>query len=470
MAYCLTLKYIAKMKKLLFLFSCSLLALSAGAQKIEPVKTTDGFGSVNVIVGKYTCDGKGRILILDNDNSDELPKLKIFNEDLNEEKSFQFENSDDVVSYTLTSLRDTVYAERKREDYDRERVYGGYSSINDVKIEYIKIFAEDLFSEVRYSPSLYTYKEVARTSNAITYELGVNADSVKKVIYEYGFESCNYIKGFIVCTFDEDTKLTTFKGTTSSYTYGRTFTGDWKDTKEYESRYINYDFLYLSDIDVESGNKTQNGYVLTQSVFNNDVSYEYIMPIYELYENGASERDRDGDGEIDERITYYSTRVVGFKIVQDNGKVLSSVRFGDGLSLNTLYSSRVFCINFANKKYLMVNVEKKTGDERGSYSIFYSIDPSDPTSLKAVRTEKTGIKAMPTIARQSEVVNVDVSNFKNPRHVSVVSSNGQTVMTRHIADGQSHVEVQTSGLPAGLYIVKVTDGQSVSDNCKIIIR
>ena len=459
------------MKKLLFLFSCSLLALSAGAQKIEPVKTTDDFAGWGIIPGKYTCDGKGRIYT--SDYSYEEPyKFKIFDENLNEEKAFQFKEN--VVGYTLISRRDTVVTEKKRDGYNSEetRIYSVFSSINDVTLEHIKAFVEERFYNVRNSPSLYTYKEIARTSNTITYELGVDEDSVKKVL-SYGYVGCNYIKGLIVCTFDNDSKTTLFKGTTSSYTYGPTFTGDWKQTKiNGEFSYNGSSCLYLSDYDVV--NRTDdNRFYLTQSLFNNDASYEYIVPINELYEYSVNKWDRDDDGEIDEIETVYGAKNIGFEIVQDNGTVLSSVKFGDGFILDRYaYNKELRYVHFANKRYLMVYVEKDKGDEgeRETYTIFYSIDPSDPTSLKAVRTEKTGIKAMPAIARQSEVVNVDVSKFKNPRHVSVVSSNGQTVMTRHIADGQSHVEVQTSGLPAGLYIVKVTDGQSVSDNCKIIIR
>lgn len=460
------------MKTFLFLFSCSLLALSAGAQKIEPVKTTDGFGYVKVIAGTYTCDGKGRILIFEDGNGNKLPKLKIFNEDLNEEKSFQFENSDDVVSYTLTSLRDTVYTDEKQPEQEFEITYldPSVTDINDVTIDNFKDFVKyKIYGGDEYRvPSYLTYKEIARTSTTVTFELGLDEKEAKGY---FGYENnLRHYKGTFECSIVNTTsdKGAAFKGVLSIYVCKRTFTGDWKDTKEYGNS--SRDFLFLRECNVVDNNKKDNGYYITQNLFNKDILYEYIMPIYELYESQVIENDRDRDGEIDERKTYYSTRTVGFKIVQDNGKVLSSVRFGDGFSLNSTYDRCVYYINFANKKYLMVNVEKKTGDERGTYSIFYSIDPSDPTSLKAVRTEKTGIKVVPAVARQSEVVNVDVSKFKNPRHVSVVSSNGQTVMTRHIADGQSHVEVQTSSLPAGLYIVRVTDGQSVSDNCKIIIR
>lgn len=460
------------MKKLLFLFSCSLLALSAGAQKIEPVKTMDGYARSFIIPGRYTCDNKGRFYTIGNYRNIYTYKVKLFDENLNEEKSFYLRDNNDVVGYKLINIRDTIYVETKQEEGDKELIYidTSVTDINNVTIDNFKNFIKyDVYDSHGYMmPSYLTYKEVARTGTTITFELGVDEDKAKSSM---GWDSyVTYCKGTFECSIENTSrdKGALFKGILSNYVYKRTQTGDWKEKRE-ETGNSGKRYMNIYTYDVCTGKEEGNA-ILTQRFFNKDGLYEYIQPIYELYEGGVQKNDTDGDGEIDEIVTSYYTRDIGFQIVQDNGTILSSVKYGDGMHFNWSDYDALYTIVFAEKTYIMANVIKEGGADAGAYSIFYTFDPSDPTSIKAVRTEKTGIKAMPAIARQSEVVNVDVSKFKNPRHVSVVSSSGQTVMTRHIADGQSNVEVQTSGLPAGLYIVKVTDGQSVSDNCKIIIR
>ena len=450
------------MKKLLFLFSCSLLALSAEAQKIEPVKTTERIGTLRFSVpGEFSCDGKGRLLIIDDDNKP--TSVKIWDEDLNEEKSFSMLSSN-VLPYSLIKSKEPVYyTEEQDKITDKNQDATSFKDANDITLEYVQSYIRR-----SYDGNYITYKELARTKSSVTYELGIDEDALKEYLGEKGYNWIYYLKG--TYTFSivnaESYSYIDIERDCTEFKYGCRYTGDWKEVANDDG--YSRDIEYVEYRNTSSGADYEVMYV-TQNLFNNDKAYEYIQPLYEQYIESTDERDRDRDGVIDYIKTSYRVRPIGFRIVQDNGTVLTSIKYGDGL-----YSGDAYAFNylrFESKNYLAVDVYKPKDDYlKETYTIFYSIDPSDPTSLKAVRTEKTGIKAMPTIARQSEVVNVDVSKFKNPRHVSVVSSNGQTVMTRHIADGQSHVEVQTSGLPAGLYIVKVTDGQSVSDNCKIIIR
>ena len=212
---------------------------------------------------------------------------------------------------------------------------------------------------------------------------------------------------------------------------------------------------------------------VTQSLFNSDKAYEYIQPIYELYKGYSYDYDRDNDGEVDSVRVEYSLSAVGFSIVQEDGNIISSVKFGDGWSDGTFYDgfNHLSYLRFDNKNYIVADVRIKNDDgESETASIFYAFTPGNPSSIKAVRTENHGIKATPAIARQSEVVSVDVSSFNNPRHIMVVNSNGQTMMQQAVAEGANSVKVKTAGLPAGLYVVKVSDGKSTSDNCKIIIR
>lgn len=53
---------------------------------------------------------------------------------------------------------------------------------------------------------------------------------------------------------------------------------------------------------------------------------------------------------------------------------------------------------------------------------------------------------------------------------SVIDSNGKVCFTQSIKAGQESMEFSTSEMPAGMYIIRVADGNKEVDNCRIIIR
>lgn len=53
---------------------------------------------------------------------------------------------------------------------------------------------------------------------------------------------------------------------------------------------------------------------------------------------------------------------------------------------------------------------------------------------------------------------------------SVIDSNGKVCFTQSIKAGQESMEISTSEMPAGMYIIRVADGNKEVDNCRIIIR
>ena len=53
---------------------------------------------------------------------------------------------------------------------------------------------------------------------------------------------------------------------------------------------------------------------------------------------------------------------------------------------------------------------------------------------------------------------------------SVIDSNGKVCFTQSIKAGQESMEISTSEMPAGMYIIRVADGNKEVDNCCIIIR
>ena len=160
--------------------------------------------------------------------------------------------------------------------------------------------------------------------------------------------------------------------------------------------------------------------------------------------------------------------------MQDNGNVLATIMFDEGYRFDSYLiggGQALSLVHFENKNYIVANVEKAgSNGEKERACIFYAITPGDASSIKAVRTERTGVKATPEFARKSEMVVVDFRGIENAKLLSVVNGNGQTVMQAPVANGQTSYRLNTSNLPAGLYVVKVDNGKRMTESCKIVVR
>lgn len=236
--------------------------------------------------------------------------------------------------------------------------------------------------------------------------------------------------------------------------------GEWKEKVESE-----WKESQLKNLGMLDGNNAEYDINVSQNIFNEDDSYEWIEKIMEPYENVSMERDLDGDGEIDYKKVERRYRQTGYRIMQDTGNVLAEIKFGEG---RTEYI-RPSIIVVDGKKYLELqtcdNYESST--EAQLYEI---ISKGSSTSLKKVRTDYGAISASPAVARQNEVVTVDLSSIKEAKVLNVVSGNGQLVLQQNLKAGQNQVLVHTSGLAAGMYVITVSDGKNTKENCRIIVR
>lgn len=456
-----------KMKKTLLVVSALSVALASQAQILKP---KSGLGGVGVPVpGMFTCDGKSRMSnYLDYDEK----SVKIYDENLDVEKEFDLVLPN-METYSVTKYRELLWKNMPQFDKVVDFV------IDPIAIERV---TADQIRDLRTNDGYYVLlgkeaviTETSRTATSVSFDISVNKDSLELSTDYNGKLTGHYYIGKITYSLVDTLLLNGDRQQCGKYSgtlkyYGASLTGAWKeapekgDVKRYNAEALN---LYYCDM---LSPYDDSHFLITQNLFNADKAYEYVAPICQQSVERTNETDLDGDGEVDQIVTWYGCTYPGFKIMQDNGNVVATVMFDDGYILNR-YNRYLDFVHFENKNYIVAGVEKTVGDGKTeNASIFYAIAPGDAASIKAVRTERTGLKATPEFARKNEMVVVDFSTIENAKLLSVVNGNGQTVMQTPVANGQTSYRLNTSNLPAGLYVVKVDNGKRMTESCKIVVR
>lgn len=461
-----------KMKKTLLVVSALSVALASQAQILKPKSELGYMRSPVPVPGMFTCDGKSRMSnYLDHGEK----SVKIYDENLDVEKEFDLVLPN-VETYAVTKYREPLW--KNMPQFDRVVDY----EFNPNAIE--NVTADRIRNDMNY---LYGYSgnplfgkeavitETSRTATSVSFDISVNKDSLELSTDYNGKLTGHYYIGKITYSLVDTLLLNGDRQQFGKYSgtlkyYGSSLTGAWKEAPEKSDvRSFDVEALDLMYSDMVSPCE-ESYFLITQNLFNADKAYEYVVPICQQSVERTNETDLDGDGEVDQIVTWYGYACPGFKIMQDNGNVVATVMFDEGYILNR-YDRYPNFVHFENKNYIVANVQKTGSDGETEYaSIFYAIAPGDAASIKAVRTERTGLKATPELARKNEMVVVDFSTIENAKLLSVVNGNGQTVMQVPVANGQTSYRLNTSNLPAGLYVVKVDNGKRMTESCKIVVR
>lgn len=458
-----------KMKKTLLVVSALSVALASQAQILKPKSELGDMRSPVPVPGMFTCDGKSRMSnYLDHGEK----SVKIYDENLDVEKEFDLVLPN-VETYAVTKYREPLWKNMPQ-----------FDKVVDFAIDPIAIedMTADRIRDLRTNDGYYVLlgkeaviTETSRTATSVSFDISVNKDSLELSTDYNGKLTGHYYIGKITYSLVDTLLLNGDRQQFGKYSgtlkyYGSSLTGAWKEAPEKSDvRSFDVEALDLMYSDMVSPCE-ESYFLITQNLFNADKAYEYVVPICQQSVERTDETDLDGDGEVDQIVTWYGYACPGFKIMQDNGNVVATVMFDEGYILNR-YDRYLNFVHFENKNYIVANVQKTGSDGETEYaSIFYAIAPGDAASIKAVRTERTGLKATPEFARKNEMVVVDFRGIENAKLLSVVNGNGQTVMQTPVANGQTSYRLNTSNLPAGLYVVKVDNGKRMTESCKIVVR
>lgn len=148
----------------------------------------------------------------------------------------------------------------------------------------------------------------------------------------------------------------------------------------------------------------------------------------------------------------------------DNQKITSI----DAPSGYEIIGDDITYLKLGKNVYLVLDMYNKQNDYY--YTAFYRInDTGNSVSLVSMAPSA---RISPRVPRKGEKVTVTVGSEMQERNcqVQVVSASGQTVMNSEIPAGQSQLDINTSRLSKGVYVVTVSSEGVSKEAAKIIIR
>ena len=207
---------------------------------------------------------------------------------------------------------------------------------------------------------------------------------------------------------------------------------------------------------------------ISQDLFNDDDHYEFLIPIFELFEEDRYEGWNDNAYTIE-----YRHRPVGYKIVSEDGSVLHE------LVVNEAKDKDIYCyacvVSLGDKNYLMVESYRRVSESEGwstdEVTRFYEIK-KDGTGIQKVREMRGSMNIRPTIANRDEQITITLNDDNNSvaRELIITGVNGQLVERRTIPAGENSVKVSAAMMRSGMYNFTLQKKGEVVDNGKVIVK
>lgn len=432
----------------------------------------------NVIGGSLTKDGNPRMLLLDGvndewydqDNDDyiyqnTIDKLTILDKNLNAEK--EFTSGPLFDEYTTVKVK---------------------SAVKTLKVESVDtVYADSAALSSFYgSFSVYIYnEETGRNQRYHYFDLVVNftEDEVRGYVDEY----IKYNTSYRDTTFLGERFLFygSYVKTSNYFDWGTQYpTEGWiyKDHDDICKVRINYApdeyeeisrwnsgiysaycraYIYCTDFIVDS----ESSAVITQSLFNDDGKYEFLLPMMEVFEDSYYDSWR---GTLE---TTYRHEPIGYKIVSEDGVLLHELIIN--AEKNQDMDVEAYVLTFGDKNYLVVYSDIYTDEEEYSDEItrFYEIK-KDGSGIQKVREMRGGMNIRPTVANRDEQITITLNdeNSNVARELIITGVNGQLVDRRAIPAGENTVKVSAAMMRSGMYNFTLQKKGEIVDNGKVIVK
>lgn len=235
--------------------------------------------------------------------------------------------------------------------------------------------------------------------------------------------------------------------------------------------------IRLLNINLNNGDgKTTKYFEVSQTLFNNDPSFEYIMPKYKLSKinNIAGSKLVIGGSNEEDGVITTNSEIVSeekeialavFQILSENGNVISDITFDSGFE-GSIYVNTAFVITIGDNVYLAFD-----GECNGASStIFYKINKKNTNAVQKVKIAPSTMRISPTVAKSGSTINVTFSDANEKgSDIVVVSASGAAMGSFHVPAGQTSAQIKTN-TSAGMYCVSRLQKDKVKETKKIIVK
>ena len=211
--------------------------------------------------------------------------------------------------------------------------------------------------------------------------------------------------------------------------------------------------------------------MLTQTLFNEDASYEYISlpwflpsePNYEFCWNQVGEEC------VGRTASYYSI-ATSFDIKQDNGNIVQSCTFSDNFYLKTSGKDDACMIMKIGGNYYLI-FSGYIGND-AAYSIF-RINRHNTALPVQQMGAPIRVSAYPNPSNRNQMLNIVLSGENAGRaktDVQVTNLNGQVTGHQTIPVGQNQTTMPASNFAPGLNLIRVLQNGQPVDTKKVLVE
>lgn len=243
-----------------------------------------------------------------------------------------------------------------------------------------------------------------------------------------------------------------------------------KDT-EYVPYSKSQNYIVLNNINLNNQSASANEFfIVSQTLFNDDPRYEYIVPKYKLAYSSASDdpiySGSTGYGEenieLTKRIAKSASFPVmsGFQVVSENGNIIADLNFDNDFSSKDI-SCYCNVITIGRNKYIAFYNSKET--------IFYKINNS-ATVIEKATSMSSSMVINPSFAEKNSTIKVAFGDDnKSGSTIHIYSLNGQIMKTINVPQGEQSASF-TINNNTGIYQVVRSQPDKPNEVKQIIIK
>ena len=180
---------------------------------------------------------------------------------------------------------------------------------------------------------------------------------------------------------------------------------------------------------------------ITQTLFNSDDKYEYIVGIV------------DGD------------KCTGFKVFSDDGTLVNQLTFPGEYKANGNFFPECSIMKFNNKYYL--EFDAKDYSTENAVQLIYEIKGgTDGIQLQSI----IPMEVSPTVVKKGAPIKVKLGDSEGDKTITITDISGKTIQQMTMPESLTEVSVNTANFSAGMNLITISKNGSVLNTVKVIVE